>query len=470
MSRMQLRPTTHQAIDELNLAALNLISIQSRLSKTKAAISWADTFEVNGHPVRVEARGDFEYGVPHGIDVDTSAVINNMFQEQGCPADNTVTCSAYALIMALQLKDGGGTYQVLRESLVRLASTTFLIEGWVSLDGTPARQQTPHGKRIQTTFRLVERITHEQAGMREEIGRPFGSGATIRIELPREVAANIRARHVKPLDLNFMLSLEGVASRLLFRMLDAMLHDGQMEFEVGLLEWGQRCRILDLRPDKIRRVFQPAHDELIARAYLQSAEFVGRGKDQRIRYVFQAQRPDHPLDAEQLALKGRVKALHVTDGQAERFVRHYRDARQRVVLAEALVNGRKNLRNPGGFAWDVLTDTEHRYALPHSVNAVTAVPRSSVSTVDMPPLAAYAPARPTEVVEVDEDGNGAARGVLKALVAQEKLTAGEMQACLGLLEQRRVSAAEITMLSVPKKKVIPSEQVARWMLRPTPLL
>ena len=45
-----------------------------------------------------------------------------------------------------------------------------------------------------------------------------------------------------------------------------------------------------------------------------------------------------------------------------------------------------------------------------------------------------------------------------------------MQACLGLLEQRRVTAAEITMLSVPTKKVVPSEQVARWMLRPTPLL
>jgi hypothetical protein len=59
-------------------------------------------------------------------------------------------------------------------------------------------------------------------------------------------------------------------------------------------------------------------------------------------------------------------------------------------------------------------------------------------------------------------------------VSQEKLTAGvvsgEMQACLGLFEQRRVSAAEITMLGVPKKKLILSEQVARWMLRPTPLL
>ena len=85
-------------------------------------------------------------------------------------------------------------------------------------------------------------------------------------------------------------------------------------------------------------------------------------------------------------------------------------------------------------------------------------------------LAAYALAKALEASEVDQDWNGSTRGVLKVLVVQEKLTTGKMQACLGLLEQRRVSAAEITMLSVPKKKIIPSEQVARWLLRPTPLL
>ena len=87
----------------------------------------------------------------------------------------------------------------------------------------------------------------------------------------------------------------------------------------------------------------------------------------------------------------------------------------------------------------------------------------------MPPLVAYAPAKAAEPSEVDEDGRGAARGVLKALVAQEKLTAGEMHACLGLLKQGRVTAAEITMLSVPKKKMIPSEQISQWLLRPVPL-
>ena len=66
-------------------------------------------------------------------------------------------------------------------------------------------------------------------------------------------------------------------------------------------------------------------------------------------------------------------------------------------------------------------------------------------------LVAYSLLKSLEASEVDQDGNGAARGVLKALVAQEKLSPGEMQACLGLLEQRRVSAAEITMLGVSKK-------------------
>lgn len=357
---------------------LNLISIQQRVSKDKAALNWVDTFEVNGHPVRVEARGDFEYGVPHGIDVDTSAVINNLFLEQGCPVDNAVTCTVYSLLMALQLNDGGASYNLVRESLLRLSSTTFLIEGWVQLDG---RGGAPMGRRIQTTFRLLERITHEQFSLREDIGRPFGSGATVRIELPREVATNIRARYVKPLDLNFMLSLDSVAARVLFRMLDAVLHDGAADFEIDVLEWGRRCRILDLRPDRIRRVLQPAHDELIARAYLKSAEYIGRGQTQRVRYVFQAQRPDHPLTPEQVTLKGRIKAMGVTDGQAERFVRSTRDAAARVELAETLVRGRANLRNPGGFAWDVLTDTAQRYTAPSPGSGSGQAATCSKSTV-----------------------------------------------------------------------------------------
>jgi hypothetical protein len=128
----------------------------------------------------------------------------------------------------------------------------------------------------------------------------------------------------------------------------------------------------------------------------------------------------------------------------------------------------QSIRNAGGYLSSIL-ETPENY-LPGTVSIKAPVPKSALITVDMPPLAAYAPAKALEAPEVDEDGNGSARGVLKALVAQGKLTTGEMQACLGLLEQRRVSAAEITMLGVPKKKVTPSEQVARWMLRPTPLL
>ncbi|ULH17686.1 replication initiator protein A (plasmid) [Deinococcus sp. KNUC1210] len=328
--------------------------------------------------------------MPHGIDVDTSAVINNLFLEQGCPADNAVTCTAYALLQALQLKDGGTAYAILRESLLRLSTTTFLIEGWVQLD---ARGGVPMGKRVQTTFRLLERITQEQLGLRADIGRPFGSGASIRTELPREVAANIRARHVKPLDLNFMLSLESVAAQVLFRMLDAVLHDGSADFEINLLEWGQRCRSLDLRPDKVRRVLQPAHDELMARAYLKNAEFIGREQAQTVRSVFQAQRPDHPLTPEQVTLKGRIKALGVTDGQAERFVRAAKDADGRVALAETPVRGCTNLRNPGGFAWDVLNDRTGRYVAPPSGRIdATARPQSAVPRAAQQPLRLEAPA------------------------------------------------------------------------------
>ena len=91
-------------------------------------------------------------------------------------------------------------------------------------------------------------------------------------------------------------------------------------------------------------------------------------------------------------------------------------------------------------------------------------------TIDMPTLAAHAPAKPRELVEETLDGSGAARGVLRALVDQGRLTEGETLACLGLLEQKRISAAEVAGLVVSKKKTSPSEQLAAWLRRPTPLL
>ena len=388
---MPIPPSIQVRYDELNLAHLCLISLQTRLPA--GTLTWKDDFELDGRRVIVEARGDPEYGVPYGIDVDLNALAMNLFIEQGCPDHNTITITPYALIGRLRLPDSGASYQALRQSLLRLSGTTFVIEGWVDHDG---------GSVVETSFRLIERVTRQRRALQEEVGQSFSSSSTLKITLPAEIANNIRAQHLKPLDLDFMLSLDNSLTRGLFRTLDAELQTGKSVFEINLVEWGRRCRLMDLRPDRIRRTLDPAHQELLERRYLKSTEYIGRGQTQRVRYELMAQRPDHPLTTEQLTLVGRLKNVGVSDGQAQRFIRGNRDAAARVALAEAVVAATTQFKKSrGALAWDVLTDTEGRYLAsigPQKAAAAPARPRSQPSVQPVllePPVASVATIRVT---------------------------------------------------------------------------
>lgn len=364
------------AVDELNLAFLSLIGIQSRM---KNVLTWKDQFEVDGFPIEIEARGDPVLGVPHGADQDLNAVLVNLFVEQGCPATDTVTSTPYALLKALKMPDSGKSYDALRASLLRLSGTTYRVKGWVN---------AKDGLKIRTNFRLIKNVTEVESGPLDHFGQPFGTGSQLSIELPPQLAENIRRRNVKPLDLDFMLSLSSSATRGLFRLLDAEMRNGKTKLSMSLVEWGKRCRLSDLKPDRIRRTLAPAHEELIERRYLKAVTYEGEGREQIVVYERMAQSPALPLTEKQLQLIGRVKALGVTPGQASRFVLAGGGVEERVALAEAVVNATRSFRTSrGALAWDILNDTQDRYAFPKgqeevSKGRVLSSPRSQAQ----PPL------------------------------------------------------------------------------------
>ena len=368
------------AVDELNLAFLSLIGIQSRM---KNVLIWKDQFEVDGCPIEIEARGDPVLGVPHGADQDLNAVLVNLFVEQGCPVTDTVTSTPYALLKALKMPDSGKSYDALRASLLRLSGTTYRVKGWVN---------AADGLKIRTNFRLIKNVTEIESGPLDHFGQPFGTGSQLSIELPPQLAENIRRRNVKPLDLDFMLSLNSSATRGLFRLLDAELRGGRTVLSMNLVEWGKRCRLSDLKPDRIRRTLSPAHQELVDRRYLKAVTYTGEGKTQVVSYERMAQSPALPLTEGQLQLIGRVKALGVTPGQAARFVLAGGGVETRVVLAEAVVNATRTFRTSrGALAWDILNDTQDRYAFPKAQEDPSrgrglSSPRSQVHTplVDLP--------------------------------------------------------------------------------------
>lgn len=150
-------------------------------------------------------------------------------------------------------------------------------------------------------------------------------------------------------------------------------------FEVNIVEWARVCRIVNLDPDKIRRALGPAHKELLERGYLKEVEYLGRGKNQQIRYVF-AQQLVLALTPVQLALAERLMLEGVGRPQAFRLVTDIAASQieQQLLLAQELLKRQRGIRNRGGFISDVVRDTEGKYVHPEGIKDKVVETRAAV--------------------------------------------------------------------------------------------
>jgi plasmid replication initiation protein len=446
--------------DERNLARLGLILAPRRLAGPLS--SWERNVAVDSSgTIQVKCTTEAGSVVPHGMDNDIMVGLINGFVAAGAPAHGRVVLTVSELLKLSGLGIGGKQYAEIQNIFDRLQKTFFeIIECWY--DGRKHHYTS-------TRFNLVTVFAKQISANNDNTGSQFSATTKLVVEISSQIVESIRTGYVRALDMEFYASLSQPLVRTLYRQLEERRipfnAPASSTFNVNLYSWGAQLGLHCEDTSEIRRSLVRAHTELVKLQYLQSADIEGRGKQQEIHYHFSG---SDPVPAQKHVLLLTERGINA--GRANELARKHTGERIEAAAArfDELHAEGQNIRNPGGYLSKILEAPENY--LPGTVSIKAAVPKSALITVDMPPLAAYAPAKALEAPEVDEDGNGSARGVLKALVAQGKLTTGEMQACLGLLEQRRVSAAEITMLGVPKKKVTPSEQVARWMLRPTPLL
>jgi len=346
LARREREITSH--IDEGNIAFLGLISVQERIPE--GFTRWDIEFDLQGRRASITCRANPDYGgVPHGLDNDVSLAVLVLYQRFGCPADGVIVTTAYQLLKLMGLDTSGYYYKALERSLGRLTHTTYTArEAW-----------RENGRWESKQFRYLEKVY--ATGM----GEGLDNKTVLKIELGKEIAASVRARYIKPLDLELLASLKRPPTRGLYRLLDGRRFaeggTAVRTFEVGLLEWADVCKILDKRPEKIRRTLQGAHEELIQQGYLEAVEYVGRGKNQRIRYHFAplAQVPD-PAGVELLLAQGLSLSV------AQRYAREYdlEHLRARVALYTAILEQGYRPRNRLGFLVDVIRDTQGKYANP----------------------------------------------------------------------------------------------------------
>lgn len=279
-------PTAITRFDEANVGRLGLISIQERIPDNFT--SWHVDFFVEGRPAQLSCESLPKYGgVPHGLDGDIANAIILIYHEHGSPADGVIRTTPYQLLKRAGLDASGRYYKSLKLSLLRLrTSTYFASEAW---------REHPRGNWTTVTFNYLEGLEFTTQSDEQDLS----SGSAILIRLAKPIVKSIRAEYVKPLDIDFLTSLTRPLTRALYRLLDARrynpLHPSEVAFEysVNVSDWGEACKIVDQRPNKIRATLQGAHEDLIERGYLKSADYTGRGKKQVISYVFA-----RPVDAE----------------------------------------------------------------------------------------------------------------------------------------------------------------------------
>jgi plasmid replication initiation protein len=269
-----------RSYEEANLARLGLISIQERIPENYT--TWTTEIERDGRVARLKCVGASDHGgVPHGLDGDIATAIIDLYIESGAPENGEVLTSAYRLLKRAGLQDTGHYYAALGKSLTRLRFAAYTAsEAW--MDKTKKRW-------TNVTFNYFEGYNYTGEDHNE-----IGGGSELSIKLSEPIVKSIRAKFLKPLELEFLVSLQRPLTRALYRLLDGKRYEpvtlGGNEplktYSQSLVAWAQECKIVDQAPDRIRRTLQGAHEELIERGYLREVVYYGRGQAQTITYEY----------------------------------------------------------------------------------------------------------------------------------------------------------------------------------------
>jgi plasmid replication initiation protein len=337
--------------DESNVARLGIISIQERIPPDYT--SWTVELELEGHRARLTCEAPEKYGgVPHGLDNDVSLALITLYQDAGSPEDGSFMTTAYQILKVIGLDTSGYYYETLKESLERLFYATY----------TASESWREGGKWVTAKFRFLNSLDYISDN--DRLG--LSSSSVLKIGLAEQIVRSIRSKYLKPLDLEFLTSLQRPLTRALYRLLDAQRFSeaGNLNsLEVNIIQWAEACKIVDHTPFKVRRTLEGAHDELMVRGYLRGVHYEGRGVAQTIRYTFAERQQNPALDPEGLQLLTRYGVVSTV---ARALVRLYppERVRERVEKYLAILQAGYTPRNRAGFLVDVLKDEAGKYADP----------------------------------------------------------------------------------------------------------
>jgi len=269
-------------INELTLARSGVFSILNREGGDD--LSWETTFRIGDRDFFVQ--GMAARGRPHGVDPDVLLALQTMFFDTGCPDDDTVECTAYALLKLTPMGTRGNAYSRLRDSLLRLEGVSWLTR--------VSRQSGGRFRGTTETTRLIDRISVRDTSLSAsgEDGT-IEAGAPLRVTFSRHFAQSIREGFYQILDAELLGDLKQPTARSLYRILHAhrVGDDGSLarELPVIMAAWREATGLSGQRPNNVRRTLDGAHAHLIAAKYLRGVAYEGSGEATRITYAFEGE-------------------------------------------------------------------------------------------------------------------------------------------------------------------------------------
>jgi Replication initiator protein A len=211
---------------------------------------------------RWEVEPPAKLGMPGPFDQDVYlAVLQLLEMRGGMPQNGELDFSLYELRDILGWSTSGNTYEKIRQSLRRISSTTLTSEN--------AFYSKAEERFLSDTFQIW--TVHFSRTTR---GKTTRERHTLRFH-PIFIR-NYMAQYLKGLDPGFYWSLPSPLSKRLYRLVDHQ-RDGGLRWQTDLSSLRQQVPLSNYSyPSEIKRVLEPAHEELMERGFLSGVSYEGK--------------------------------------------------------------------------------------------------------------------------------------------------------------------------------------------------
>ncbi len=211
---------------------------------------------------RWEVEPPAKLGMPGPFDQDVYlAVLQLLEMRGGMPRNGELDFSLYELRNILGWSTSGNTYEKIRQSLRRISSTTLTSEN--------AFYSKAEERFLSDTFQIW--TVHFSRTTR---GKTTRERHTLRFH-PIFIR-NYMAQYLKGLDPGFYWSLPSPLSKRLYRLIDHQ-RDGGLRWRTDLSSLRQQVPLSNYSyPSEIKRVLEPAHEELKDRGFLSNVGYEGK--------------------------------------------------------------------------------------------------------------------------------------------------------------------------------------------------